>query len=69
MSCKRFNHGGEEKILITAKYSEYANPESFRAKGLKKNAVVVIDADIMSGTPCFAGTRVPVSTAHKSKII
>jgi uncharacterized protein (DUF433 family) len=28
--------------------------------GMKKNAVVVIDADIMSGAPCFAGTRVPV---------
>ncbi len=27
---------------------------------MKKNAVVVIDPEIMSGTPCFAGTRVPV---------
>jgi uncharacterized protein (DUF433 family) len=28
--------------------------------GMKKNAVVVIDPEIMSGEPCFAGTRVPV---------
>ena len=28
--------------------------------GMKKNAVVVIDPEIMSGAPCFAGTRVPV---------
>jgi uncharacterized protein (DUF433 family) len=28
--------------------------------GIKKNAVVVIDPAIMSGEPCFAGTRVPV---------
>ncbi len=27
---------------------------------MKKNAVVVIDPEIMSGEPCFAGTRVPV---------
>jgi uncharacterized protein (DUF433 family) len=27
---------------------------------MKKNAVVVIDPEIMSGAPCFAGTRVPV---------
>ena len=27
---------------------------------MKAKAVVVIDPDIMSGTPCFAGTRVPV---------
>ena len=27
---------------------------------MKTNAVVVIDPEIMSGTPCFAGTRVPV---------
>ena len=29
---------------------------------MKKNAVVVIDPEIMSGTPCFAGTRVPART-------
>ena len=29
---------------------------------MKKNAVVVIDPEIMSGEPCFAGTRVPVRT-------
>jgi len=28
--------------------------------GMKKNAVVVSDPEIMSGEPCFAGTRVPV---------
>ena len=27
---------------------------------MKAKAVVVVDPDIMSGTPCFAGTRVPV---------
>jgi uncharacterized protein (DUF433 family) len=28
--------------------------------GMKKSAVVVVDPEIMSGEPCFAGTRVPV---------
>jgi uncharacterized protein (DUF433 family) len=28
--------------------------------GMKKSSVVKIDPEIMSGTPCFAGTRVPV---------
>jgi uncharacterized protein (DUF433 family) len=27
---------------------------------MKKESVVKIDPEIMSGTPCFAGTRVPV---------
>jgi uncharacterized protein (DUF433 family) len=27
---------------------------------MKKNAVVLVDPEIMSGEPCFAGTRVPV---------
>ena len=27
---------------------------------MKKNAVVVVDPEIMGGEPCFAGTRVPV---------
>ena len=27
---------------------------------MKTNSVVKIDPEIMSGTPCFAGTRVPV---------
>jgi len=27
---------------------------------MKRDAVVVIDPEIMSGEPCFAGTRVPV---------
>ena len=30
--------------------------------GMKKNSVVAIDPEIMSGTPCFAGTRVPART-------
>lgn len=29
---------------------------------MKKSSVVKIDPEIMSGTPCFAGTRVPVRT-------
>ena len=29
---------------------------------MKTKAVVVIDPEIMSGTPCFAGTRVPART-------
>jgi uncharacterized protein (DUF433 family) len=27
---------------------------------MKAKAIVVVDPEIMSGTPCFAGTRVPV---------
>lgn len=30
--------------------------------GMKKRSVVKIDREIMSGTPCFAGTRVPART-------
>jgi uncharacterized protein (DUF433 family) len=30
------------------------------SEGMKTSSVVKIDPDIMSGTPCFAGTRVPV---------
>ena len=29
---------------------------------MKAKSVVVIDPEIMSGTPCFAGTRVPART-------
>jgi uncharacterized protein (DUF433 family) len=29
---------------------------------MKKSSIVKIDPEIMSGTPCFAGTRVPVRT-------
>lgn len=29
---------------------------------MKKKAVVTVDPEIMSGTPCFAGTRVPART-------
>jgi uncharacterized protein (DUF433 family) len=27
-----------------------------------KPSVIVVDSEILSGTPCFAGTRVPVQT-------
>ncbi len=30
------------------------------SSGMKKKSVVKIDPEILSGTPCFAGTRVPV---------
>lgn len=29
---------------------------------MKRKAIVVVDPEIMSGTPCFAGTRVPART-------
>jgi uncharacterized protein (DUF433 family) len=29
---------------------------------MKAKSVVVVDSEIMSGTPCFAGTRVPART-------
>ena len=29
---------------------------------MKKSSVVKIDREIMSGTPCFVGTRVPART-------
>lgn len=29
---------------------------------MKAKTVVVVDPEIMSGTPCFAGTRVPART-------
>ncbi len=29
---------------------------------MKKSSVVKIDPEIMSGTPCFVGTRVPART-------
>ena len=29
---------------------------------MKRESVVVIDSEIMSGAPCFAGTRVPART-------
>jgi uncharacterized protein (DUF433 family) len=31
-------------------------------KSMKTSAVVLVDPEIMSGTPCFAGTRVPART-------
>jgi uncharacterized protein (DUF433 family) len=27
---------------------------------MKTSAIVIVDPELMSGTPCFAGTRVPV---------
>ncbi len=27
---------------------------------MKLNEIILVDPEIMSGTPCFAGTRVPV---------
>ena len=32
------------------------------SSAMKKRSVVKIDPEIMSGTPCFTGTRVPVRT-------
>jgi len=29
---------------------------------MKRKAIVAVDPEIMSGTPCFAGTRVPART-------
>jgi uncharacterized protein (DUF433 family) len=29
---------------------------------MKRDSVVTVDQEIMSGTPCFAGTRVPART-------
>jgi uncharacterized protein (DUF433 family) len=29
---------------------------------MKRKSVVVVDSEIMSGAPCFAGTRVPART-------
>jgi uncharacterized protein (DUF433 family) len=29
---------------------------------VKKRRIVSVDPDVMGGTPCFAGTRVPVQT-------
>jgi uncharacterized protein (DUF433 family) len=34
----------------------------FYSDAMKKASVVKIDPEIMSGTPCFAGTRVPART-------
>ena len=31
-------------------------------RGMKTKTVVKVDLEIMSGTPCFAGTRVPART-------
>jgi uncharacterized protein (DUF433 family) len=29
---------------------------------MKRKAIVTVDPEIMSGTPCFSGTRVPART-------
>jgi len=31
-------------------------------EGMKKSSVVKVDPEVMSGTPCFEGTRVPART-------
>ena len=46
------HHGGDCRVVIFAKLG--------LIEGMKRNAVVVVDPEIMSGEPCFAGTRVPV---------
>jgi uncharacterized protein (DUF433 family) len=33
---------------------------------MRASDVIVVDSDIMSGTPCFRGTRVPVYTLFNS---
>ena len=40
---------------------ENVDPGVFPAfvAGMKKSSVIKIDPEIMSGTPCFVGTRVP----------
>jgi len=45
-------HGDNCRVVILVK--------SGLIVAMKKRAVVVIDPEIMSGEPCFAGTRVPV---------
>jgi uncharacterized protein (DUF433 family) len=37
-------------------------PQMGLITGMKAKSVVKIDPEIMSGTPCFAGTRVPART-------
>ena len=34
--------------------------ESGFMSGMSLNEIVVVDPELMNGTPCFAGTRVPV---------
>jgi uncharacterized protein (DUF433 family) len=52
---KGFNHGPDNcRVVFGAKVSLIV--------GMKSNAVVKIDPEIMSGEPCFASTRVPVRT-------
>ena len=46
--------GSNCKVVIPAKVGLIAD--------MKKSSVVKIDPEIMSGTPCFAGTRVPART-------
>ena len=46
--------GSNCKVVIPTKVRLIAD--------MKKSSVVKIDPEIMSGTPCFAGTRVPART-------
>jgi uncharacterized protein (DUF433 family) len=46
--------GGNCEVAIVSKKSLIT--------GMKRSSVVKIDPEIMSGTPCFAGTRVPART-------
>ncbi len=32
------------------------------SQGVKKRKIISVDPEVMGGTPCFAGTRVPVQT-------
>jgi uncharacterized protein (DUF433 family) len=47
-------NGNKSGVVIRAKTGLIA--------GMAKKSIVVADPEIMSGTPCFAGTRVPART-------
>jgi uncharacterized protein (DUF433 family) len=48
-----------EAVFAGRKLLEIPPSKEFIA-GVKKRSAIVIDPDIMSGTPVFAGTRAPV---------
>jgi uncharacterized protein (DUF433 family) len=50
----RLLHGNPLKVVIRANVGLII--------GMKKRSVLKIDPEIMGGTPCFAGTRVPART-------
>ena len=54
--------GKEEKVKILAneQLPVVIGRKLGLIDGMKAKAIVVVDPEIMSGTPCFAGTRVPV---------